>query len=539
MASSLHCEEQLEAVTSELITTFSFVDDANGTAGLEERVEALRDVEVLYKVEDYASRQQQATVSTSWRRRIVEWLYQVADAYHLSRETVGIAMNFLDRYLSTTACNKKFFQLASMCALFLAAKIQEARPVRMHDLIKLSRGVFKNTDLKSMEKAMLRHLKWHLHPPTPPSFVRLFLHYLPEDDQNDQDKARSGSGSGSSRSRIALGSVLELSEWNCELSVCEYFFVKFPPSTVAVSAILNAIEKSPTPPSKSAVDKFVANLNNVLKIKTDTEEVNSCREALMKMYNASGIEEDLQSDIEVATVNAAATNGKNGKRDMSSPTSVADSIVGAGSSSATRNATRKKNEEEEEDELDSEVAGINAGYMNGNRPPSRSASRCSNGRVSANSWVGVTSEAALSSSSGEVKINVGSSNNFKVTVRSRPNSVCSGAIISTESHITSLDKASARLKSSSRDRRASFDAVGASSRYGKKPRDSRDTTSPHPRARSQTPVLSRSFSTELSGYIAKTSIREAVEEVKEELKEEMQELQKKAQEGMGGMSSSF
>lgn len=67
MASSLHCEEQLEAVTSELITTFSFVDDANSTAGLEERVEALRDVEVLYKVEDYASRQQQATVSIPFR----------------------------------------------------------------------------------------------------------------------------------------------------------------------------------------------------------------------------------------------------------------------------------------------------------------------------------------------------------------------------------------------------------------------------------------------------------------------------------------
>ena len=74
-----------------------------------------------------------------------------------------------------------------------------------------------------MEKAMLRHLKWHLHPPTPPSFVRLFLHYLPEDTQE----------------KSALGSVLELSEWNCELSVCEYFFVKFRPSVVAISAILN------------------------------------------------------------------------------------------------------------------------------------------------------------------------------------------------------------------------------------------------------------------------------------------------------------
>ena len=32
---------------------------------------------------------------------------------------------------------------------------------------------------------------------------------------------------------------MELSEWNCELSVCEYFFVKFRPSVVAISAILN------------------------------------------------------------------------------------------------------------------------------------------------------------------------------------------------------------------------------------------------------------------------------------------------------------
>ena len=78
MAESLHCQEELEAVASELIAGFSFVDHANETVSVSERCRVLLEMECLYKVEDYASRQATVTVSTSWRRRIVEWLYQVS-----------------------------------------------------------------------------------------------------------------------------------------------------------------------------------------------------------------------------------------------------------------------------------------------------------------------------------------------------------------------------------------------------------------------------------------------------------------------------
>lgn len=144
---------------------------------------------------------------------------------------------------------------------------------------------------------MLRHLKWHLHPPTPPSFVRIFLQYLPR-DEGDEDRI--------------ITSTLELSEWNCELSVCEYYFIKFKPSVVAISSILNAFDRSHTPPSGENVKKFLKSVNEVLHFPTESAEIQKCRDALMRMYDASGIEEDLKNDSEVAAVNAETEKVRRG-----------------------------------------------------------------------------------------------------------------------------------------------------------------------------------------------------------------------------------
>ncbi|GMI17994.1 hypothetical protein TrLO_g9055 [Triparma laevis f. longispina] len=506
---SLECQETVKSMSppNELLNGLNLVGEAVARpAAAPDRFACLISSQGAYGIEDYAKKE--GPFSQSWRRRITEWLYQVADAYHLSRETVGIAMNFLDRYLSTTTCNKKFFQLASMCALFLAAKMQEARPVQMYDLIKLSRGVFKNTDLKSMEKAMLRHLKWHLHPPTPPSFVRIFLQYLPR-DEGDEDRI--------------ITSILELSEWNCELSVCEYYFINFKPSVVAISSILNAFDRSHTPPSGENVKKFVKSVNEVLHFPTESAEIQKCRDALMRMYDASGIEEDLKNDSEVAAVNAETEKVKTEEKRVVSPTSVTDSI----NPTQTPTPPTNTNDDESCDEMeDDEVSKINANYMKGNaggsnsRPVSRSGrtSAMSCGRLSAMSdGGGPTSSMSMNSTpnTGDVKITMSgmASSNFKVTVRSRPNSVCSGAIISTESSVTAAggtpgEGRRPRLKSgqAARDRRSSFDINTIHGRAGKVARESLARSSPQ---------LSRSVSTDIASAISKTTITEIDEFVEE------------------------
>jgi hypothetical protein len=268
-------------------------------------------------------------------------IFQVTDAYSLSRETACVALSFLDRYLTSASCNKKVFQLASMCSLFLASKLLEARPVRMVDLVGLSRGVFKDDDLRAMEKVMLRTLKWHLHPPTPASFVRMLLDYMHEKIPVKAMKA-----------------VLELSEFNTELSVCEYSFLKYSPSTIAVASILNAFEKT----KDSVTPELVQEWSNAIHqdhadLDLSSAHLTSCRVKLVHMYNQSGVE-DANLDCEIANANSVSTPNFKGSRGekVISPTSVTDNNTNNNNSNATAadatNVEKNKNNFDGNDDSD-------------------------------------------------------------------------------------------------------------------------------------------------------------------------------------------
>ena len=80
MASSLHCGENLDTdVAAQLLSDFRHIDLSGGRL-IVDRFACLLSNQGAYRVEDYASHSA-ATVSTSWRRRIVEWLYQVSVAF--------------------------------------------------------------------------------------------------------------------------------------------------------------------------------------------------------------------------------------------------------------------------------------------------------------------------------------------------------------------------------------------------------------------------------------------------------------------------
>ena len=107
------------------------------------------------------SKQSSGSTSTSginevWREKICEWSYQVIDHYDFSREVVGIALSYLDRYLSKRSVNKKHFQLLAMTCLYLAIKIYEPGTISMKSIISLSRGYFVVEQMVEMEMAVLR-----------------------------------------------------------------------------------------------------------------------------------------------------------------------------------------------------------------------------------------------------------------------------------------------------------------------------------------------------------------------------------------------
>ena len=146
-----------------------------------------------------------------WRRKICEWSYRVVDHFHLDRDVVSLSLNYIDRYLeqlyeefeATSDDDKKIssrrvgpeeidgktFQLIATTALYIAIKIHGekiensiisvSQRLTIKTFVSLSRGLFKISDIQSMEIKILSKLKWRVNPPTAAKIASYLLRLLP------------------------------------------------------------------------------------------------------------------------------------------------------------------------------------------------------------------------------------------------------------------------------------------------------------------------------------------------------------------------
>jgi hypothetical protein len=169
-------------------------------------------------------------VDAECRFKMAEWCYQVVDVCKFNRETVAIAMSYLDRYMSTQVAespaldDRKVFQLIAMTCLYTAIKIHEPEAMEPRIIAQLSRGAEQVTD---MELAILNAIQWRMNPPTTLSFN--FLALLPETMMSSNGR----------------DTVYELAKFQAESGIHEYSLVTVDASTVATSSIINALETVP------------------------------------------------------------------------------------------------------------------------------------------------------------------------------------------------------------------------------------------------------------------------------------------------------
>lgn len=162
------------------------------------------------------------------RSKMASWCMTLMDACQLNRETVSIAMSYLDRFLATPQgedCieDSATFQLACMTALYSAIKIHEEKAISPEVLSSISRGFYSKRDMEEMEWKMLNALKWRVNVPTPLAFVREFLTVLPYD-------------------AITKDQLLSLVQVQTELSVADYNFVSIKASSIGFAALVNAMD---------------------------------------------------------------------------------------------------------------------------------------------------------------------------------------------------------------------------------------------------------------------------------------------------------
>ncbi|XP_044470264.1 G2/mitotic-specific cyclin-2-like isoform X2 [Mangifera indica] len=221
---SLNEMDQMEEVEMEDIDEEPLVDidgcDAKNPLAVVEYVEDLysyyRKIECLSCVSpNYMA--QQIDINERMRAILIDWLIEVHDKFDLMHETLFLAVNIIDRFLSQQTVVRKKLQLVGLVAMLLACKYEEVSVPAVGDLILISDKAYNRKEVLEMESLMLNTLQFNMSVPTPYVFIQRFLKAA----QSDK--------------KLEL-----LSFYLIELSLVEYDMLKFPPSLLAAAAIYAA-----------------------------------------------------------------------------------------------------------------------------------------------------------------------------------------------------------------------------------------------------------------------------------------------------------
>ncbi|KAJ3285530.1 G1/S-specific cyclin-D1 [Rhizoclosmatium sp. JEL0117] len=103
------------------------------------------------------------------RQELVSYMLVLQSEFEYDSETIFLAVNYLDRYLSTTRVHiqRHFYLLATTC-VYLASKFSEE--IKEPCITDVSATCMVNSsikEIKKMEAKILKALKWELLPATP------------------------------------------------------------------------------------------------------------------------------------------------------------------------------------------------------------------------------------------------------------------------------------------------------------------------------------------------------------------------------------
>lgn len=228
---------------------------------------------------DAEGSQKSSPIDKVCRDKMAQWCFTVIDYINFQRETVSIAMSYLDRFLASDCCRAKKvllcrreYQLAAMTTLFMAIKINEPVMIDVALLTDLSKGLYTPSDFQSMETDILFGLNWHVNGPTPQAFLLHFLSLLQTSASHFDDHSVAPA--------IDLHHIMQLATHQIELSTQEYQFMTQKPSVIATASILNSLNGSNYKMASQSFTKSLLQLTSSLGI--SIQQVLSAKELLLK-----------------------------------------------------------------------------------------------------------------------------------------------------------------------------------------------------------------------------------------------------------------
>ncbi|KAH8342191.1 hypothetical protein KR059_001627 [Drosophila kikkawai] len=167
----------------------------------------------------------QKDITPAMRKIVAEWMMEVCAEEKCQEEVVLLAINYMDRFLSSKSVRKTHLQILAAACLLLASKLREPSSYALSvDLLVVytDNSIYKD-DLIKWELYVLSRLGWDLSSVTPLDFLELLLMRLPIKRKNFPD--------------INIGKIRGHAQAFISLAAKEHKFAKYSASTIAASSI--------------------------------------------------------------------------------------------------------------------------------------------------------------------------------------------------------------------------------------------------------------------------------------------------------------
>lgn len=162
-----------------------------------------------------------------WKMRgiLVDWLIEVHTRFRLLPETLFLAVNIIDRFLSAEVVALDRLQLVGVTAMFIASKYEEVLSPHVANFSHVADETFTDKEILDAERHVLATLEYNMSFPNPMNFLRRISK---ADNYDIQTRT--------------LGKYL------MEISLLDHRFMSFPQSQVSAAAMYLArliLERGP------------------------------------------------------------------------------------------------------------------------------------------------------------------------------------------------------------------------------------------------------------------------------------------------------
>lgn len=160
----------------------------------------------------------QSEINWQMRQTLVDWLLQVHLRYHMMPETLWIAVNLVDRFLSHRVVSLLKLQLVGVTAMFIASKYEEIMAPSVEEFVFMTENGYSKEEILKGERIMLQTLQFQISQYCSPySWMRKISK---ADDYDIQTRT--------------------LSKFLTEVTLLDYRFLRVKPSMVAAIGMYTA-----------------------------------------------------------------------------------------------------------------------------------------------------------------------------------------------------------------------------------------------------------------------------------------------------------